>query len=258
MKGENVYEYKREWNQESQNRINPELVTDKIYQDIMYGIQKGLKEFQAVYIAAFHMSVYTDKKYTAEDLKKILQNIKEMLTKDGYIFDLIEEKDEEHGAFIKLTVYLLEKTEEQYKIIEEKFKEISNKKILEEVDSSNRIISAGICTIYLLISMFIFLIIDMIFKSSPLHIPIMITVIIIFIFASCGSYIKGNDIRRAKGYKAKELENFLKNQDRVFCTERVNKEETLRKYSAYEYNSSWQEYLQYAKPRKKLLNTVNN
>lgn len=62
------------WNQETQNETNFELLADKIYQDIIWGIQNSLREFQTVYITTFYMSVYADKKYTADDFKEIFQN----------------------------------------------------------------------------------------------------------------------------------------------------------------------------------------
>lgn len=226
------------WDLETNNKANVELISDDIYKDIILGIQKNLKEFQAVYEKTFHIATYTNKNFTAEDFQQIFENLKERLTKDEYIFDS-EKEFTNKNTYIKFTIYLLEKTDAQYQMMEYATKNITSMNLSEKINSGNESKFTTVM-IYVAFYSFLFTLVVLFLLNLQKAAIIVMLVALVVCGIMCVSDYKGF---KSKNCKAEEFEKVLKNQERIFLTKDVNKKEVLEKYHSYKYDSYWKNFL---------------
>lgn len=74
-------------------------------------------------------------------------------------------------------------------------------------------------------------------------IAVMLIVLLIFVEIKIDKHIKSIQIE--KGHKAKELKDFIFQQERIFCTKNTDIRKVEELYKQYKYNNEWKYYLDY-------------
>lgn len=222
--------------QELWNESNDYVIekVNNIYESVMEEIKIQLINFQSIFEDDFY---FHEKRIDA--IPKVVNILKEKLSQDEYIFELTTGKD-----YIHIKVYLLEKTEEQYKAIEEQM-ETLKESVLEEIEGLNGNTATLVWLLTVIGISGIMFLIKMITPNLIIATIIAIMLIVLFIFAEIkiDKHIKSMKIE--KGHKAKELKDFIFQQERIFCTKNTNIKKVEELYKQYKYNNEWKHYLDY-------------
>ena len=219
------------WNQSNDYVMEK---VNNIYEYVMEEIKIQLINFQSIFEDDFY---FPENK--TDTIPKVANVLKEKLSQDEYIFELTTEED-----CIHIKVYLLEKTEEQYKAIEEQIGTLKES-IFEEIGSSDGNVAVLVWLLTVICVGGIMFLIKAITPNLIITIIVIVIFIMLLIFAiiKIDKYMKS--IRIEKGHKAKELKSFIFMQERIFCTKNTDIKKVEELYQQYAYNNGWKQYLDY-------------